>query len=191
VAWRGSPSPHSSQVFAARVGTGLTRTRSKRQRASLPASACAACAARVGQRDVGASPCDGRWRSTRSRHGARARSRLSCSRGATAARRRDPARGSVATITVSRSRAEQCWRERGGSARPASRMTASALAAPVASSRQLRAAREHGEAQRDPLGGRLGRVVHAQADRVLAWQRGRGRRGNSEATWPSGGRCRG
>ena len=59
-------------------------------------------------------------------------------------------------------------RARAGSARPASRRPRPPCARPSRAAGTPRAARSTGEAQRDPLAGRLGRVLDAQADRVLA-----------------------
>ncbi len=94
------------------------------------------------------------------------------------------ARGASSTITVRRSRRSRLagtWRL--GS--PSIAATASALPAPVASSRQLARGAQHGEAQRDPLGRRLGRVADAEAHRVLAGVE-RGRAGEQRGDVPVG-----
>ena len=83
------------------------------------------------------------------------------------------------TITVRRSRAQQARRHVPASGSPSIALTASALPAPVASSRQLRAARSTPSAQRDPLGRRLGRVVHAEADACCGRRRAPARRGTA------------
>ena len=172
----------------ARAHARGSRARARKLHArSAAASALAAVASGVGERDVGAAGVPAveaplRLRVAHEHDSVRRAARLgrprrAAIRGTVAAAHAGGAAGAAASsaITVRRSRRSRLagtWRL--GSASIAA--TASALLAPVASSTQLARRAQHRQAQRDPLGRRLGRVAHTQAQRVLARvERGRAR----------------